>query len=205
MCGRFTLSVSIDVLTEYFNLKNSFVMKPRYNIAPSDFIPIIRKPDEIEFLRWGFLPPFTNPRMHINACAETIMEKPSFKQAFKNHRCLIIADGFYEWKTIGRIKQPYHISRQDSAPFAMAGIWEADTVAIITRAATTELSTIHDRMPVIISKNFFNSWLDPKLDVKQNIYPILDNLLLDPWKITPVSTKVNRAGFDHPECIRSLH
>lgn len=205
MCGRFSLTVSIEILTEYFNLKNSIVMKPRYNIAPSEPIPVIKVAGELEFLRWGFLPPFKNKGLHVNACSETLLEKPSFRQAFKLRRCLVLADGFYEWKPVGRIKQPYYISKRDKTPFAMAGIWEEDTVAIITRAATSELSSIHQRMPVIISKNVYNEWLNPKLDVKQNICPLLQGMVLDPWKIVPVSTKVNHAAFDHPDCIRSLH
>ena len=122
MCGRFSLTAEIEALTEYFQLTKRIFMKPRYNIAPSELIPVLKTRGELEFLRWGFLPAWQKRDDSnigfINARSETLLEKPSFRDAFKKRRCLVIADGFYEWKKINRIKQPYYIRQQNHEPFA---------------------------------------------------------------------------------------
>lgn len=209
MCGRYSLTASMELLEENFGLTKRFITKPRYNIAPTQMIPVCKILGEIDFLRWGFLPSFQRPNQTIsgwiNARSETLLERPAFRRAFEKQRCLVIADGFYEWKSSGRLKQPYYIRRKDRAPFAMAGLWQGDTCAIITKEACLNLVSIHMRMPVILSKEMYSQWLDSKVNINHGILPLIHHENSMAWEIYPVSTRVNHASFDSPECIHSLH
>jgi putative SOS response-associated peptidase YedK len=160
MCGRFALDATEDALMRHFSLKQGFKMASRYNIAPSTIIPVIRdNPAKLEFLNWGFIPRWSkdeNPKGHINARAETIDEKPTFKAAMKTTRCLIPASGYYEWMKIQDKKQPYYITVQDKPIIAFAGIWGAwrspeheviETAAVLTVQANDEIARVHNRMP----------------------------------------------------------
>lgn len=209
MCGRFSLTLDVAILNEYFKLKQSFCMRPRYNIAPSEMIPVLKQPSVVEFLRWGIIPQWNSalnkPINIINIRSETLLEKPTFGEAFKKRRCLIMADGFYEWKNIGRSKQPFYIRRQDKSPFAIAGIWEGESVAILTREASSLLLPIHARMPVIIPSTLHEQWLDPNTNQGQQIVPMLQINLATTFEFYPVSPKVNKVTFDSKECTLPLH
>lgn len=205
MCGRFSFTADIEEVNQHFCLSQNVVLKPRYNIAPSQLIPLIRTQGKIEFLTWGLRPnwlpetqnAFTNARM------ETIHEKPAFRQAFKQRRCLVLTNGYYEWKQIGATKQPYFFSLPQKKIFAFAGIWEADTCAIITKSAyQAEVLNIHARMPVIINPEFYAAWFDLKTSLEDlQFHMQLQNIRLN---VFPVSTKVNNPKNDILECTLAL-
>ncbi|MCS7040325.1 MAG: SOS response-associated peptidase, partial [Anaerolineae bacterium] len=180
MCGRFTLTASGDELASLFDLEQAPNLEPRYNIAPTQPVAVVRldregRRREFTLMRWGLIPSWAKD-IHIgnrliNARAETLTEKPAFRTAFRRRRCLIPANGFYEWQkpTAGR-KQPYFIGLPDRRPFAFAGLWEhwegadgsvLDSCAIITTAANERVRVLHDRMPVILERTDFGDWLDP--------------------------------------------
>lgn len=207
MCGRFSLTVDAQTLINRFQLKQSLVMIPRYNIAPTQVIPVIRTPGSLEFLYWGFKPlwmklPASNPGF-FNARAETARTKPAFRNAFAKRRCLVIVDGYYEWKPMEKIKQPFYIHQKDHEVFAMAGLWEEDTCTILTIKANEQLTSIHDRMPVIIHENDYSLWLNPKTNlqwVEQQLTP-RDYINM---MFYPVSTRVNHVKMEGSECVQSL-
>ena len=178
MCGRYTLSEAPETLRLQFQFDTSLNIEPRYNIAPSQLAPVVIKNQsgrEISMFQWGLA---AKGRPHgpllnslINARAESLLDRPSFKEAFLNRRCLVIADGFYEWKTEYKTNQPYRIHLKNNMPFAFAGIWERSQTdnsgapkpnkfAIITTAAVDSISHIHNRMPVILNPRDYESWLN---------------------------------------------
>jgi putative SOS response-associated peptidase YedK len=196
---------------------------PRYNIAPTQQVPIVRvtagSPHRsLSLARWGLIPswakdPSIGNRL-INARSETVAEKPSFRSAFKRQRCLVAADGYYEWKKTGAAKQPYHIRLQDGQVFGFAGLWESwsgprdapleqplETCTIITTAANDFTRQIHDRMPVILRPDDYELWLDPELQEPAPLLPLLRALESDEMVANPVSTFVNRPANDSPRCI----
>ena len=171
MCGRFTLRSSRQVKLEVArNL--DLPLEPRYNIAPSQNVLTIGDFGaglEARLLKWGLIPSWsTEGKGFINARAETLEEKPSFRESFQRRRCLIPADGFYEWQRSGKIAQPYFFHMRDESPFAFAGIWDEwkgdgkaiASCAIITTTANELLASVHDRMPVILSSESQDQWLD---------------------------------------------
>ena len=207
MCGRFTLTVSLDTLQQAFQLKNGLCMVPRYNIAPSNFIPVIKAPQLIDFLQWGLKPKWLedkNKNGFINARVETLSEKPAFRESFRKRRCLILADGYFEWKLLGRTKQPFYIRRKDRSVFAFAGIWEGDSCAIITTAAFSHLSELHARMPLILPAKAYDTWLNVASKVGSLTLSLLNPLQSEELEIYPVSTRMNDPSVEGPECIQSL-
>lgn len=219
MCGRFTITVSKEDLENY--TKNQYDIDdigyeynvPNFNVAPgTDIISVIHdgKKHRIGLLKWGFVPPFTMKEQvgFINAKSETIFDKPSFKNAAMKQRCIILADGFYEWKTDD--KQPYHI-QTDSKMFAMAGIWNSyndskgkrvNTVAIVTTEANALMQSIHERMPVILTKESEKIWLNPystQDELKEVLTPFKSEM-----KMHPVSKKVNSAKVNEKELIDEI-
>jgi len=206
MCGRFSLGADFAVVSAHFSLQHSAVLKPRYNITPGEVIPVIRSAGLLEFITWGLKPKWlkADQSPFINARMETLMEKPAFKHSFKKQRCLVIADGYYEWKQVAKLKQPYYISLPDNSVIAFAALWEADSCAIITKEANKPgLSSIHDRMPVIIESANYAAWLDPKTPATA-LHEIMRNANLPTLQIFPVSTKVNNPKHDFIECIKAL-
>ena len=168
MCGRFTLATVPEIVAEFFELAAVPDLSPRYNIAPTQPAPAIlvaseRPARRFSFLRWGLIPgwakdPKIGNRM-INACAETVAEKPAFRSAYRRRRCLVVSDGFYEWQKGPARKQPFYILMRDDRPFAFAGLWEhwegedgttIDSCALLTTRPNDVLRPIHDRMPVIL-------------------------------------------------------
>lgn len=212
MCGRYALHAHPDVIVLQFGLPAAPQMKPRFNIAPTQEAPVVRvdagHKREWVWLRWGLIPswskdPSIGARM-INARAETVAEKPSFRNAFRRRRCLVPADGYYEWKVEGGRKQPYFLQFASGEPFAMAGLWEpwrspegalTETYAIVTTEAAGTARQIHDRMPVILAPPDYEGWLsgaDP-------------GELLRPWagpalSVRCVSARVNSPRIDDPQC-----
>ena len=147
----------------------------------------------------------------INARGETVSSKPAFRSAFKKKRCLVISDGFYEWKKEGGEKQPYHITLADGAPFCMAGLWErwknpetdekVETCTIITTEANEFMSSLHDRMPVILDESEFEMWLDPTFEAKEPLEKMLDTIPSESMKAVAVSKTVNKVANDSAECL----
>ena len=172
MCGRFTLKSPGRMKFDRIDHSNSPALLPRYNIAPSQNVLTVLQHDgvrEAAFLQWGLIPSWSKDgKGFINARSETIEDKPSFSDSFQRRRCLIPADGFYEWQRSGKIAQPYFFQMRDESPFAFAGIWDVwqgdgkviASCAIITTTANELLACIHDRMPVILPSESQDSWLD---------------------------------------------
>jgi len=218
MCARYTLTVEITQILKRLLIKPAGrEIPPSYNIAPTQTAPVILNDRErsLEFLRWGLIPSWakdaTIGHKLINARAETIAEKPSFRRAFKKSRCLIPADGFYEWQTApdGRTKIPMRIRLKSKEPFTFAGLWESwkdpqekevRTFTIITTGPNEMLQPIHNRMPVILKKENEEEWLDPNADPGR-----LANALVpypsDEMEAYAVSRRVNNPRVNDPELI----
>ena len=221
MCGRFTLSQPPDAIASVFDLAQIPPLEPRYNIAPTQLIPVVLYPSlqsekQLQMFHWGLIPswakaPAIGAKL-INARAETVSEKPSFKSAFKKRRCLIIADGFYEWQRQEGKKQPYYFRLQNEQIFAFAGLWEhwqssaeetIDSCTILTTEANDLLRPIHDQMPVIIAPKDYELWLNP-VEKAETLQPLLRPYQADLMTSYAVSTKVNNPKNNTPECINSL-
>lgn len=206
MCGRFSLRASAEDIKIHFQLGEGLCMRSRYNIAPGETIPVIKTMGELTFLRWGLIPAWQDAASgpgFVNARSETVTQKPSFREPFKARRCIVIADGYYEWKTIGRQKQPFYIQRVDGALFALAGIWTNETCAILTMTSSAFFADVHERMPVILAEDSYGKWLDKKAEEKDlNAFFMAPNSRS--WQVYPVSSKMNHVKFDVPECVQSL-
>jgi putative SOS response-associated peptidase YedK len=215
MCGRYTLSTPAGRLAEEFRLDDAGDIPPSYNIAPTQQVATILEEEggrHLEMLRWGLVhswadDPEIGARM-INARSETAAEKPSFRSAFRRRRCLIVADGFYEWKREDGGKQPYYFRMQEGRPFAFAGLWESwekgdgalRTCAILTTRANPVLDGIHDRMPVILPSGAYDLWLDPDAD-REQISDLLIPYPGEDLETYPVSRYVNSPRNNDEHCI----
>jgi putative SOS response-associated peptidase YedK len=225
MCGRFSLRARLaEMLEEYFDVLDAPLLEPRYNIAPSQPVPVIRlmpncpkSQHELALLRWGLIPswakdPAIGNRM-INARAETLAEKPAFRAALRRRRCLIPADGFYEWQGTGKSKQPFFIHFRDDRPFAFAGLWESwegpdnsaiESCTIITTEANELVRPIHDRMPVILPPEAHIHWLDSSIDKFEDIAALLVPFSSGEMDAYPVTTLVNKPTHDEPGCVSPI-
>ncbi|MEG4282177.1 SOS response-associated peptidase [Microcoleus sp. A006_D1] len=221
MCGRFTLNTSAKILAEFFKLSEIPDIKARYNIAPTQSVATVTvSPEKIErqfqFMRWGLIPSWAKDlkigSKMINARSETVAEKPAFRSAIKHRRCLIIADGFYEWLPQGKHKQPYYFQTAQGAPFAFAGLWEnwqspegesIVSCTIITTAANETVQPVHDRMPVILPDSAWEKWLDPANSAQQ-VLPLLKPYAAAAMTAKAVSAIVNSPTRDSPECIQAI-
>ena len=250
MCGRFTLTNPTDELAGYFNVLVNTQLAPRYNIAPTQPVACIRRtaPDdapasmadgqtvrELVEMRWGLIPywaknPAIGTRM-INARSESVADKPAYKEAFRQRRCLVVADGFYEWKRLDGAKQPYFIYMEDRRPFAFAGLWErwkprqgqlekisgaarptvpmstdgrVESCSFLTTGPNELMEPIHDRMPVILPAEHWETWLDPEVDERQALEELLLPYPAGEMRAHPVSTHVNKPANDDPACIEPL-
>jgi putative SOS response-associated peptidase YedK len=219
MCGRYRLSRRKQIIEEHFDsVSGEEDWSPRYNIAPTQPVPIIRQHPkvprrELSLARWGLIPWWANDasgaaRM-LNARSETAPTLPAFRDAFKTRRCIVPADGFYEWQKIGKAKQPYCFEVNEGALFAFAGLWERwkdadgkalETCSILTTTPNAVTSTVHDRMPVILEPDKYDLWLDPGFtDV------VAASELLKPYdarlmRCYPVSARVNNVANDDAGC-----
>lgn len=213
MCGRFTVQSAPKVkITHLRNAPLSF--EARFNIAPTQEVLVIADLGnglELTKLTWGLIPSWsTDGKAFINARAETLELKPSFSESFQKRRCLIQADGFFEWKRSGRAKQPYYIQLRDGAPFSFAGIWDRwgtrnpiTSCAIITTTANATLKPLHDRMPVMLKPEQYEIWLNPRtprLVLRQLLSPLPDAETI----CYPVSSAVNDTKNDSPDLIRRV-
>jgi putative SOS response-associated peptidase YedK len=210
MCGRYELSSHPAVIALAFGLPHPPAIRPRYNIAPMQQVPIVRQSAagerELVQVRWGFVPrwardPAIGARM-INARAETLVSRPAFRNAFARHRCLVPVTGFYEWQATPSGKQPMHIGMPDRQPFGLAGLHERwlspegevlDTCTIITAESCSSLRHIHDRMPVIVPAAEYGRWLDPST---ADVRDLVASWSGDPLRVYPVSTRVNAVRND---------
>ena len=227
MCGRFTQRMTWRELHERMDLIGTPLnLQPRYNVAPSQDVAVVRTIDDgrtLAMLRWGLIPAWAKDQAigHklINAPSETAAEKPSFRSAFRHRRCLIPADGFYEWRREGKIRQPWLFGLRDGAPFAFAGLWErwtvpqgaalagslaerspgdaVETCTILTTTANETVAPVHGRMPVIMPPDAYGPWLAGE-DVPLAPYPA------DDMAAHPVSTLVNRPANDDPRCVEPV-
>lgn len=209
-----------STIAEAFHLKEVPTLEPRYNIAPTQLVPtVLRRPEQSDqrlfhLLRWGLIPswakdPAIGARL-INAKAETAGEKPSFRAAFRQRRCLVVADGFYEWQRQERKKQPFYFRFQDERPFGFAGLWERwgapsgeviESCTILTTEASELVRPIHDRMPVIVDPKDYDLWLDPAVQKPEALQQLLRPYRSEEMMTYPVSTQVNNPVNNSPECI----
>lgn len=222
MCGRFTLKTPAQELASLFNGLNFGGLQPRYNVCPTQLSACVRTSaegvNEVAMLRWGLVPSWADdlkigPKM-INARSETVATKPSFRAAFQRRRCLVLADGFYEWKKDGKAKQPYYISQVDGKAFALAGLWESwrdpeseqvhETFTVLTTEANQTMQPLHHRMPVFLNPEDYSVWLD----VEFKDASVLESLLIpcaeDRLHAWQVEKLVNKPINDRPECILPL-
>jgi len=219
MCGRYRLSRRKQIIEEHFDsISGEEDWIPRYNIAPTQPVPIIRQnPKEpvrqLSLVRWGLIPSWakvaSGAAMMINARSETAGTKPAFRDALKSRRCLVPADGFYEWQRTGKMKQPFCFEVNDGALFAFAGLWDRwkdpngtwiKSCSILTTTPNAVTTNIHDRMPVILYPNNYDLWLDPGMT---NVGAASD--LLKPYdagamRCYPVSTRINHVANDDEDC-----
>jgi putative SOS response-associated peptidase YedK len=220
MCGRYELHTLLPILVKHFELEgNLWNMAQRYNIAPSQDVPVIRQQDgrrTISPMRWGLIPAWAKePKIGYtmtNARCETAAEKPAFRAAMKYRRCLIPADGFYEWKREGKAKQPYLFRRADERPMAFAGLWEGwdkgtgpiESCTILTTSPNGLMAKIHDRMPVILSPNDYNAWLNPDERNPKQLAFLFEPFPVDELVAYPVNSVVNSTRNEVPQCIEPV-
>jgi putative SOS response-associated peptidase YedK len=222
MCGRFSQTATPEMIAQLFDVAVPPLFAPHYNIAPSQPVAAIRiAPDtttrQLVWLRWGLIPSWAkDPKIGhqcINAKAETVTEKPSFRAAFKTRRCLVIATGFYEWQVQGHAKQPVWVGLKSRRPFAFAGLWEqwqppegeaVETCTILTTEPNELLRPIHNRMPVILSPASYDQWLDQTVQQAEPLKPLLRPYPSDELLAFPVSMLVNNPRHDASDCLEPV-
>jgi putative SOS response-associated peptidase YedK len=221
MCGRFTLTVDPSVVQQTFNLTTMpGMMAARYNIAPSQPVAIITNdaPQTLTFFRWGLIPSWSKDikigNNLINARSEGVEDKPAFRAAFKRRRCLIPADGFYEWQAHGKEKTPMYVHLKNHELFAMAGLWEVwhspegdeiRTCTILTAEPNDLIRQLHNRMAVILHKEDYDTWLSPDELPPAVLKPLLRSYEADAMDVYEVSKAVNRPNYDAPDCIAPMN
>jgi len=221
MCGRATLTSPSDDIAELFEAHTIDIGPPRFNIAPGQSILTVRSSStsmrELALLKWGLVPWWAKPEEAkklggscVQARAETVATAPAFRDAFKEHRCLVVVDGFYEWRTLpdGR-RVPHHARPLDKKPFALAGVWDrwktpegemVETCAVVTTAARGAIKELHDRMPLVVAKSAWSIWLEGSTDEAK---AILSSATAD-FVVVPVSTRVNDVRNDDARCLEEL-
>lgn len=220
MCGRFTLSTAADIVADVFDLADIPELRPRYNIAPTQTVTaVVAGPPpsrRAASFRWGLVPGWAKDlklgaRM-INARSETVASKPAFRSAFKRRRCLVPADGFYEWIRVGKDKQPMLIGMADGGVFGMAGLWEhwnspegqvVETCTVLTGAPNEVAAQVHDRMPIILPPDAWDTWLDPRMCDRGSLEALLVPYPADRMAARPVSRRVNNVRNDDPGCLEA--
>jgi putative SOS response-associated peptidase YedK len=219
MCGRYAFFSPAEAVKRIFALDDVPELEPRYNIAPTQSVPAVRMGEEgaraFAMLHWGLVPKWAKERAignrMINARSETLAEKPSFREAFKKRRCLVLADGWYEWQVAAGGKQPWFIRRKDSRPFAFAGLWERwkdpavgstlESCTIVTTDAAESIKKIHERMPVVLEESDWDRWMDTAFSDTETLSELLkacDPKTLEAWQ---VSREVNAPKNQGPALI----
>jgi putative SOS response-associated peptidase YedK len=210
MCGRFAFYSPHEAVIRLFGVAAAPEIEPRWNIAPTQFIATVREsagPREVAMLHWGLVPSWAKEKSigarMINARAETLREKPSFRSAFRRRRCLVLADGYYEWQRSGVVKQPYFIAFDDGQPFGMAGLWEKwmdpatgqplESCCIVTTSPAATVAHVHDRMPVIVPPDAYAEWLDPANEQVERLERLLVPTGMPGLGARPVGRAVNNA------------
>ncbi len=222
MCGRFTRKENFQNLAKQLGLVHLPSLEPRYNIAPSQTLACLRQqPDtkEVECVRlkWGLIPFWAKDgnigNKMINARSETVADKPAFRRAFRRQRCLIFADGFYEWKRLGKVKQPYYIYLKGYRPFVFAGLWDrwerdsdtaVESCTMLTVGPNALMESIHHRMPVILQSPNTATWLDTAVQDPHHLLPLLQPYPSEEMEAHPVSLLVNNPQNDREECIQPV-
>ena len=222
MCGRYTITISLEELMLFYHIAESRIphYQPRYNVAPGQAVPAIihdGSANRLGELRWGLTPAWMQPgaaKPLINARSESVHEKPAFRELLRTRRCLIPADGFYEWQTLDSgAKQPMRIVRKDRQLFAMAGLYELRqsedgqrhaSCVILTTAANEVMAPIHSRMPAILDGDEATSWLDRDTHDPARLLPLLRPCPDDWLEAYPVDRRVGQSRFDEPACIEPL-
>jgi putative SOS response-associated peptidase YedK len=210
MCGRFAFYSPHEAVARLFGVADAREIEPRYNIAPTQFVAAVREtggPREVAMLYWGLVPSWAKEKSigarMINARSETLAEKPSFRNAYRRRRGLVLADGYYEWQRSGAIKQPYFVSFAAGEPFGMAGLWERwrdpasgeplESCCIVTTSPAPAVAHVHDRMPVIIPPDAYAEWLDPDNAATDRLARLLAPCEAPGLQARPVSRRVNDA------------
>ncbi len=222
MCGRFALYTDPKALAKQFQTANIFDLQPSYNVAPSQTIPIVRNENnqrQFVLAKWGLIPSWAKDIKigynTINAKAETVAEKPSFRSAFKYRRCLIPVDGYYEWQELAnsKTKQPWYISLKRQQPMALAGLWEhwqgqdgseIESCTIIVTSGNELMINIHDRMPIILPEEHWDLWLNSANQDKQALQSLLAQYPHEEMTAWQVGTMVNSPKHNNVECIKQL-
>ena len=219
MCGRYFVTTPGHVLGEQFSIVTPPELVPRYNVAPTQSVAIVRaggdRARELAQVTWGLIPAWSKERAigHklINARGETLADKPAFRDSYKRRRCLIPADGFFEWQKVADGKQPWVLRLKSGEPFALAGLWsrwrdresgdEVDSCTIVTTAANEVVAPLHDRMPVIVPRDAYALWLDPAIGERARLDALLVPYAAEAMTAYPVSRRVNSPANDDPGCI----
>lgn len=224
MCGRFSQRQSAEAIAQAFQVVEVPSLAPRYNIAPTQAVAtVVQTPQQegrqLKLLHWGLIPSWAkDPKIGsklINARAETVAEKPAFRSAFRQRRCLVVADGFYEWQQQEdkKQKQPYYVRFKDESPFAFAGLWERwedpngdeiQSCTLLTTQANELMRPIHNRMPVILDPKAYELWLDPEVKKPELLQPLLQPYPPEQMTAYPVSKLVNKPTNDTSDCINSI-
>ena len=218
MCGRYRLTRHKEVVEEHFGVEIEGDLAPRYNIAPTQPVATVRqRPDapkrQFSWMKWGLIPHWAKDASAgykmINARAETAADRPAFREALERRRCLVPADGFYEWQKIGKSKQPFCFTLTDEGVFAFAGLWERwknpqgqwiETCSILTTKPNRLLEDVHDRMPAMLRPEDYELWLDPGERRVESVIELIKPFDSDRMKRYPVSTRVNNANIDDADC-----
>jgi len=221
MCGRYARHSTVHEFAELFGAQGELELAASFNVAPTHAVLVAREAQGRErrlgLLRWGLVPYWSNgPDSRysmINARADTVDRKPAYRAAFRKRRCLIAANGFYEWRRAGEAKQPFFIGLPEGGPFAMAGLWERwqgqdgrliESCAIVTTEANARLAEIHDRMPVILPPSAYRTWLDRGCSDVALLKPLLRPYPAEEMLVYPVSRHVNRVANDDAACMERL-
>lgn len=213
MCGRYTLKTDARQIQAELGLDETPALQPRYNIAPTQAAPIIIEPGKLTIAQWGLIPHWapdaTIAGRLINARADTLEEKPAFREAFRRRRCLVVADGFYEWQHAGKVSQPFFIHLQSGRPFTLAGLWETwhapngldvTSFTVVTTRANEFMSRLHDRMPVFLSPEQRVKWLAPTEDLA-GLKALLEPGTPEPLAAFEVERHVNSVAVDDARCL----
>ncbi|UUX49583.1 SOS response-associated peptidase [Nisaea acidiphila] len=217
MCGRYSITSAPEAIRRLFAVSDMINLEPRYNMAPMQSAPVIREREgarHMDMLRWGLVPGWAQDESRaasmINARSETVAEKPAFRDAYRMRRCLVPADGFYEWRKLGRDKQPYRVSLDGDRPFAFAGLWErwekgaepVETFTVLTTEADPRIEHIHHRMPVMLAEDAaFEAWLEGGEADRRTVLKPYDGADL---VFTPVSSRVGNVRNDDPALLEAV-